>query len=321
LRLTTGRLRDQWHGMSRTGRAALLYNHVEEPMVAMHAADMARRGLRNGDVAWLTSRRGRIALRVAASTEMYPGQLFVPMHFGARHLSHAGVNELTLAAFDPHSKQPELKHAAVQVEKAELPWQLFAVRLAPQGDAERALDWLDRLQPQLSRFSYAFAGLLGRDTPALALRIAHHEPMPQSWLGAIDAELEMPAEMCMSYNDPRRHVAKQVLIANAKVTGFRLCGDLAAGDWLREHLLEERPIDALRRWMLGPYTEPPVATGARSRGRIVCTCHDVATGEIETRIEAGASLDDLRAALKCGTNCGSCLPELKRMLAVVREVA
>ncbi|MGH8666445.1 MAG: molybdopterin dinucleotide binding domain-containing protein, partial [Burkholderiales bacterium] len=319
LRLSTGRLRDQWHGMSRTGRAARLFGHAPQPVASMHADDMARRGLRSGDLAWLSSRRGRVLLEVEASTEMYSGQVFVPMHFGARHLSHAGINELTLAAFDPFSKQPELKHAAIQVDKAVLPWNLLAVRAAAPGDAEQTLVWHDRLQPLLAGFAYAYAGLLGHDRSAVALRVAHDQPIAPQRIAQIDACLDLSAEACASYTDARRNIAKQALVVDGRLHGFRLCGDLAAADWLRETLLDSRPAGVLRRWMLGPFESPPVGAQARRRGRIVCNCLDVSQAEIEAKLDAGASVEDIQSALRCGTSCGSCLPELRRMARLATQ--
>ena len=313
LRLTTGRLRDQWHGMSRTGRAARLFSHAEEPVAAMHADDMGRRGLRSGDFAWVRGRRGRVALRAEASAQMYPGQVFVPMHFGARHLSHAGINELTIGALDPFSKQPELKHAAVQIERATLPFGLVALRSTAAGDPEQALAWLDRVQPLLASYAYGYVGLVGCDRPAVALRIAHDAPIAPARLAKIDACLDLAPELCLVYSDARREVAKQALLAEGKLLGFRLYGELGAAEWLRALLLAAQPVDALRRWMLGPFTAPPAGMEAPSPGRIVCSCFGVAEPDIRSRIEAGASVDAIRAQLRCGSACGSCLPEIKRM--------
>jgi assimilatory nitrate reductase catalytic subunit len=321
LRLTTGRLRDQWHGMSRTGRVARLFSHAEEPVVAMHADDMARRGLHSGDLAWVRSRRGRVPLRVEASADIFPGQAFAPMHFGARHLSHAGINELTLAAFDRFSKQPELKHAAVQIERATLPWGLVALRAAPGGDSEQVLAWLDRVQPLLAGFSYAYAGLIGQDRPAVVLRIAHEQPIAPARIAQIDACLDLPAEICLSYSDARRDVAKQALLTDGRLLGFRLYGDLSAADWLRALLLAQEPVESLRRWMLGPFTSPPAGTHGRPAGRIVCNCFGVSESEIRAQVEAGAGIERIQAELRCGTSCGSCLPEIKRMARSARQAA
>ena len=315
LHLNSGRLRDQWHGMSRTGKAARLFNHAGEACLSMHADDMARRGLADGDLARVRSRRGEIVVRVAASPEMRPGQTFLPMHFGRRHLSNAGVNELMAPAVDPYSRQPEMKHAAVQVEKASLPFQALAMRTAV-GEAyaqERALAWLTRLQPLLARFDYASLALAGRDQPAVVLRIAHGESLPAEWDAEIDALLDLPAAECLAYRDARRNIDKKALIVEGKLAGLRLTGETAAGDWLRETMVEGMPADELRRWIFAPLAAPPVATTAR--GRIVCNCLNVAEADIVSAIAGGATLELLQAGLKCGTSCGSCVPEIKRMLA------
>ncbi len=117
LALTTGRLRDQWHGMSRTGQVARLFSHVEEPLLAMDAADLARRGLAPGDLAEVSSRRGGFVVRVEAGDSVRIGQAFMPMHWGTQFMRGGGVNALTSPAIDPYSKQPELKAAAIEVKR------------------------------------------------------------------------------------------------------------------------------------------------------------------------------------------------------------
>ena len=321
LHLNSGRLRDQWHGMSRTGKAAQLFNHSDEACLAMHADDMARRGLADGDLARVRSRRGEIVVRVAASAEMRPGQTFLPMHFGRRHLSHAGVNELMPPAFDPYSKQPELKHAAVQVEKATLPFQALVMRTAiGDGEPQEAvLRWLERLQPLLGRYAYASLALAGRDQPAVVLRIAHHEALPAAWLAEIDTLLDLPDAQCLAYRDARRNIDKKALIADGKLAGLRLTGEIAAGNWLRETMIEGTPADELRRWIFAPLSAPPAA--AKTRGKVVCNCLNVAEQDIVTAIGAGATFESLQTSLKCGTSCGSCVPELKRMVAAGAKAA
>lgn len=317
LRMTTGRLRDQWHGMSRTGRTARAYGHVPEPMLSMHPDDMERRELRPGTFARIRSRRGQIVLRVESSSDLQRGQVFVPMHYGASHLSHAGVNVLCLSAFDPYSKQPELKHAAVQVEKCVLPWEVVAVRRAPQADEGRedALRWLEALRPLLRDFDYAHVSLKGRRHAAATLRIAHREPLTEAQMAGIDAALELSSERCSLYEDGRRGISKLAWVEGDSLIGFRLAGEVSATDWLADVLTEDKPAAALRRWMLGPFSTPPLATAMPAAGRIVCNCHGVAETQILGCIGRGADMERLQQELRCGTNCGSCLPELRRMLS------
>ncbi|MCK7502313.1 MAG: hypothetical protein MZW92_79920 [Comamonadaceae bacterium] len=158
------------------------------------------------------------------------GQSFLPMHWGRRYLNSAGANELTLAALDPHSKQPELKHAAIQVEKVALPWQVLALRMARGADAEgRALTWLDALQPLLARFRYASLGLAGREEPLLVLRAAHDEPIPKAgWIRSTPWSICRTGNAC-PMRDTRRSISKRALIEDDRLTELRLTGETGPG--------------------------------------------------------------------------------------------
>jgi assimilatory nitrate reductase catalytic subunit len=309
LHLNTGRLRDQWHGMSRTGRVARLFSHIEEPTLEMSDDDMKRRQLNDGDVVRVTSRRGSAVIRVAASDEIRAGQLFFPMHWGAQYMNSRGANALTLGNFDPISKQPELKHSAVRVEKLSLPWQLVAMRMTGEATAE----WLARIQPLLGEFAYATLGLFGRDQPAVILRAASAAPIADDLAARIDRLLEFDDRASLIYADARRGISKRVMIEEGRVTAVRLTGETAARDWLKDMMARGAPAEAIRPWVLAPVSEPPV--GSRNRGNIVCNCLDVAADEIKGEIALGADFTALQAKLKCGTECGSCIPEIKRLAA------
>ncbi|MFN6961715.1 MAG: molybdopterin-dependent oxidoreductase, partial [Rhodocyclaceae bacterium] len=314
-RLITGRLRDQWHGMSRTGRVPRLYCHAPEPCIELHPTDLQHRGWREGQLMRVTSRRGEIVLPVAASDAVRPGQAFIAMHWGARSLSHDGVNALALSACDPMSKQPELKHAAVRIEPAELPWRMTVLRspgLAEDAE-ETLLVWRARLADRLGDFTHAVLTLDGRERPLLVLRVATAEPPPSKHIERIARLIDMPADACIAYHDPARNIAKRALIEADRLTGVLLAGEDLAGLWLRAAMKAGTPVDTLRRWLFAPSARPPVATLAPRR--VVCNCLDVGEDEIQHEIAAGADLIALKEKLKCGSSCGSCLPEIKRMLA------
>src|SRR5690606_18420547 len=105
LHLITGRLRDQWHGMSRTGTVAQLFNHAEEPVISMNEQDMQRRSIRHGDLVKVSNKRGSLILRVQESDEVQPAQTFIPMHWSSQFMNGLGVNALMPPAFDKTSKQ------------------------------------------------------------------------------------------------------------------------------------------------------------------------------------------------------------------------
>ncbi len=313
LHFSNGRLRDQWHGMSRTGKLAQLFNHGEEARLAMNAGDMARRKLADGDFVEVKSRRGAIVLRVAASAEMRAGQTYLPMHWGKRYLSHAGANALTHATLDPRSKQPELNHAAIQVKKAALPWRALVLRgTAGQDDpAGQALNWLESLQARLGAARYASLSLAGRELPIVVLDLAHDVPPPDAFLEDIDALLGLDGETCLSYSDARRGVTKKALIADGVLAGVRLTGETLAGGWLKEAMIALRPADELRRWLFAPLALPPASTPRR--GRVICNCLNIAEGEIAAALGTTSGLDEVQSKLRGDTSCGSCWPEIRRM--------
>jgi assimilatory nitrate reductase catalytic subunit len=317
LSFNTGRLRDQWHGMSRTGTVARLFNHAEEPCLSIHDEDMKARALADGELVKIKSRRGEVIVRARAFSEVPPGQVFLPMHWGSHFLSGEGCNALTLPIFDPVSRQPELKHAAVQVEKADLPWTLVALSRA--GPAE-APGLLERARTLMGDFDYASLGLCGRDDPVVVLRTAAKAPVSEETIAAIDAIFQLDDDSrIIVYLDKKRSISKRIRIENGTVRAARLAGETAAAEWLKTLIAEAVEATPLRPWLLAPAASAPAAPA--SRGRVVCACLNVSERDIVTGIEAGADLARLRRDLKCGTECGSCVPELKRMLAAAPAVA
>jgi assimilatory nitrate reductase catalytic subunit len=319
LHLNTGRLRDQWHGMSRTGLAARLYNHIETPVASCHPDDLQRRGIAPGDLVRLTSRRGEIMLPAVADPAQKPGHVFVPMHWGRRRLSSAGANELTVAALDPHSKQPEFKHAAIRIERADLPWRGVVLRRAV--DPEQALRWSRDLASLLAEFSYAALALAGRDTTVLSLQLAATVLPETDLLARIITIVGLDGERAMNFADARRGVAKRALVEDDLLTGLALFGEVAAGDWLKEAMLADQAIEPLRPWLFLPAASPQ-ANLVRHRGRVVCNCKNVAEFDILDAIKAGAATREaVQERTGCGTGCGACLPELDKMLLALRRAA
>jgi assimilatory nitrate reductase catalytic subunit len=319
LHLNTGRLRDQWHGMSRTGLAARLYNHAELATAACHPDDLARRGIAPGELVRLVSRRGAVVLPVAADPGQKPGHVFVPMHWGRRRLSSAGANELTQAALDPHSKQPEFKHAAIRLERAGLPWRGLLLRRA--ADGEQALAWSQALAPLLGEFGYAALSLAGRERPVLSLQLAAVTAPEPALLTRLCALAALEGDGVLDYADARRAITKRALVADGVLEGIAFFGETAAAGWLRDALLAGQPVAPLRRWLFLPASAPPADLVSR-RGRIVCNCQDVAETEIAAALAAGdRDLDALQRRLKCGTGCGACVPELNRMIDALTQAA
>ena len=339
--LTTGRLRDQWHGMSRTGTLGRLFGHVAEPSVQMNANDMARRLLKDGDLVHVTSRRGSIVLPLQASPEVAVSQAFIAMHWGSEYLSGmssigeplAGINAITTSAYCPISKQPELKHTAVKVLKAELPWTLLGMAWLPAGQSLQARELL---KPLMKAFPFTSCVPFANDTPlagpgaareGVLFRAAAHVTPPDELLMQIEKILGLSGHDILHYADKKRgqrRTAKLTRIGDhAELTGFLLAGDTSAEAWIKTVLEGELPAQTYGRLLLSPGATAPVAVTAR--GKLVCSCLNVTDASITAHLATTKGNDperlaSLQAALQCGINCGSCVPELKRMVRTVRPV-
>ena len=316
LTLITGRLRDQWHGMSRTGTAAQLFGHVGEAVLSLHPQELDQHDLKPGDLVSLKSRRGEVIVPVSSDDNVRPGQAFLPMHWGDRFLK-GGVNSLTLPAFDPLSKQPELKHSGVRLEPVQLPWRLFALI---EGDVQQHFE---TLRPLCEAFSYASLSLTGRERPALLIRAASATAPDPQWLRDIDQHLGLQEGPVLAYDDPQRSIGKRVRIDHGRITAIRLAGETLAQHWLLNLWREGRADEQLRRWLLAPLIAPPGQAGASAAGdKTLCNCKNVSQSAVCAGIARGLDLPGLKQELGCGTQCGSCVPEIKRLLvATARPVA
>ncbi|WP_312246591.1 nitrate reductase [Stutzerimonas nitrititolerans] len=313
LTLNTGRLRDHWHGMSRTGTAACLFGHVEQALLSMNAKDMRQRHLLDDQLVKVRSRRGELLLPVREDDSLRPGEVFIPMHWGDRFLRGLGVNQLTLPAFDPISKQPELKHAGVEVEKIELPWQFFAL---VEGSVQKRFQ---ALRPLFEGFAYASFSLAGRDRAALVIRAADSEAPGTDLLAQFHRLLRLDEGPVLVYEDPRYSVDKRVRIEDDRIVALSLSGETAARHWLKQLWHDGKVDPALRRWLLAPLSAPP--GGEMRAGKTLCNCMNVSQNAVCAGIERGLDLDGLKRELGCGTSCGSCLPEIRRLLAKQPTVA
>ena len=326
--LITGRLRDQWHGMSRSGTVESLWAHASEPVAQMAREDMDRLGLAPGELAYLTSRRGTVLAPVQPDEGLRSGQVFMAMHWGDEVLGGAsstgkrlaGVNALTTAARCPQSLQPELKHAAIKVLKAELPWGVWAQAWLPLAQVHLARQTLEGL---MAAFPFASCTLFGRPETGvgLQLRAAAHQAVDTALLERIAQILGVHAPGALHYQDARRGQWRRALLQGDGSTqvlqGMVLAGDVRAQAWIAPLLQERQNAQPLRRALLQPGAQPPVQVA--SRGATVCSCVGVAENTITDALQrctgdAAQRLQQLKDGLGCGTQCGSCVPQLQRMV-------
>ncbi len=290
-RLNTGRYRDQWHTMTRTGLSARLARHRSESLVEVHPADADAAGIVDGGLARVATPRGTTVLRARVTDAQAKGTIFAPMHWTDLFASGGRTNRLTAPACDPVSGQPGFKDCAASIEAVHPEWRAFLVS-AQDPEAADCLYWAKARQAK--GWLVEMAG------------------MGQPPLDAI-----LPEGQRLEAQDMRRGMTR---IAVLDGTGQLLAamfvtrtGDLPPRDWIAAQLGDAnlRPAELLAGRPAAARPDP---------GAQVCVCFDVGINTILAAIaqQRLTSVEAIGRALNAGTNCGSCRPQLGQIL---REAA
>ncbi len=293
LRLNTGRIRDQWHTMTRTGLSPRLGAHLPEPYVEIHPDDALKYGIVHDGFARLTTDYGQCILKVVVSERQQRGMLFAPIHWNAGNASHARVGALVASHTDPFSGQPESKATPVVIAPYEYVFRGFV--LSRKELALPQNPWWARATIE-GGFGYLFA-----DNGDL--------PHWTSWLQAHGAE------DIAEYSDAGGGIYRAATFAGERLETCVFVGPgHDAGDWnvVKAMFAADALSDDQRRWLLSGRA----IEGGANAGPIVCACFGVGRNTICDAIAAGARTPAaIGAQLKAGTNCGSCIPEMKRLIA------
>ncbi len=288
-RLNTGRIRDQWHTMTRTAKSPRLNQHLAEPFAQLHPADAAGLGLGPADLVQLSNPLGRVLLRVLITDATAQGQVFVPMHWTAENASAARIDVLVPGVVDPVSGQPASKSAAVSVQPFAAKWYGFAV--SASGVYPRADYWAR-----------------ARTTGGWRMELAGLET-PEDWVTYARQLFGLPDATAATVIDAKRGLAR---------VAFHARGQLIAALFVGPD-----PIAIARDHLAGRIGQPDamVLAGRPSAdkpdpGATVCACLNVGVNTIRAAIEQRRALtvDGLGAALGAGTSCGSCRPELAGLI-------
>ncbi|MHB1204568.1 MAG: molybdopterin-dependent oxidoreductase [Rhodospirillaceae bacterium] len=302
LKLNTGRLRDQWHTMTRTGRVPHLMLHAGAPAVAVHPRDAAARGLAAGGLARVESAHGAAVVPVQITDDQRAGEVFLPMHWTDQFSSAGAVGRLVHALADPISGQPDLKGSWVNVTAVAALWTGALLRCSAEAPAlGDAVFWCKA--PVASGFAFTLSGWTALPT------VIHAEAVLRGLLG-IPADAEL-----LSYSDPKKSVFRYAGLRDGRLEaclflaphGAALPPDTAIAGALGR---EMKAMDALA---LLAATAPAPSAEAKD---IVCACFAVSRDRIVAAVREGrfTSAVEIGQALKAGTNCGSCIPELKTLL-------
>ncbi|GFE48865.1 nitrate reductase [Roseobacter cerasinus] len=297
-RLNTGRIRDQWHTMTRTALSPRLSAHLAEPFVDIHPADAAEIGVAAADLVRLASPQGSAILRARLTEAQTPGQLFAPMHWTADYAPTGRIDAVVAGATDPVSGQPESKAAVVSAARFEAVWYGFAVSAT-------------EFKPEASYWARARTPAGWRAELACTAPVADWEAEARRMFG-------LPSASAMVVEDVARGTARLAF--------------LEAGRLVAALFVSPRPVAVMRDYLAGQIDQPgtDILTGLTPADRpdpgpVICACLDVGVNTILSAIETQGllSVDQIGAALGAGTNCGSCRPELAALLAarVVREAA
>ena len=299
LSLNTGRIRDQWHTMTRTGKSAKLAGHIPEPYIDLHPQDALLAGVRDGELARLSTRWGSLVARLKTTDTVNRGSAFVPIHWNAQHSSDARVGAVVNPVVDPVSGEPEFKHTPARVEPFGVDWHGFIFSRVPL-----TVDAITLLDARAGRPVHPLRAGRARRRGGLA-------GLGRKLLGVDD-----PGADWLEYSDASAGLYRAVLIENERVQSCIFVSpraDLPARAWLAGLFAKKKLAEADRvSLMLGE----PVG-GVVDAGPTVCSCFGVGRNTIAEAIRKHGlkTPGEVTARLKAGGNCGSCVPEIRSLIA------
>ncbi|MCZ7861971.1 nitrate reductase [Agrobacterium salinitolerans] len=296
LTLNTGRVRDQWHTMTRTGKSGRLTAHIAEPFAELHPRDAQALGIKSADLVELESPHGTVLLRALVSERQARGSVFVPMHWNDQFASKARIDVVVAPVTDPHSGQPASKNVGVRASRYEAKAYGFAIsRTRP--DVPDCAYWAIAKADGGYRMELAFAEV-PRDWTLWARRVF-----------GIEARAEP-----LGYSD--------------RQTGDLRLAFFDGNTLLAALFIAEEPVAVARNWAISQLTERHEdlrmrfalvagrpGAGRADPGATVCSCFNVGVNQITSAIRNGClSVEAIGKALNAGTNCGSCRAEIRGII-------
>lgn len=297
--LNTGRVRDHWHTLTRTGKSPRLSQHINEPYVEINPVDAARLQITDGRLARVKSRWGSVVVRSRINISQRQGSVFIPIHWNDQFASQARIGSVVNPVTDPVSGQPELKHTPVSISLVNVAWEGFLVTRKPLEKLPGTYWVYHRGE---SYWHYELAG----------------NEIPGNWQAWARKLMNCPNELSdwIEYSDIGMCCYRAADIRDGKLENCifiaRDQSQLSGRNWLQS-LFKEKSLDKIQRASLlaGKSTDK-----TRDTGPVVCSCFSVGRNTILKTI-AEKNLTDIAAigsCLKAGTNCGSCIPELRQLL-------
>ena len=296
--LNTGRVRDQWHTMTRTGKSPRLAEHSPEPYAEMHPKDVRTFNLTEGALAQVSSELGSMVVRVCVSEAQQVGSIFIPIHWNKQFSMKGRVDVLVPSVTDPISGQPEFKYTPVAVEAYEPIWHGFLLSRREINFSDVSY-WVKARGENFSRYELA-GEQSAADWPAWA----------RSFLCASENDVDW-----VEYLDESVGRYRGVRLVDGRLESCIFIApthDLPARNWLASLFAKDALSDEDRISLL---TGKPPST-EKDQGKVVCACFGVGENTIVDSIQSHklTTAAEIGKCLKAGTNCGSCVPELKALL-------
>ena len=296
--LNTGRVRDHWHTMTRTGKSPRLSTHISEIFLQIHPQDAEQYGVEDGELVRVSSRWGEAVGRSQITQDVMPKMVFMPMHWSDQFASMARVGSMINPDVDPFSGQPEFKHTPVKVHACKPAWYGFVL-------SRRRIDMKSQSYWNLNKgFGLWRYEIAGDETPenwaehARELLCAHQQDV--SW---------------MEYFDPANKHYRAARLEGEQLESCIFIGPdhhLPSRDWLMALFDKESLTEQERAYLL---SGRPGDT-SEDAGATVCSCFAVGKNTLLKLIEKESitTVEAIGDACQAGTNCGSCIPELKDLL-------
>ena len=289
--LNTGRNRDQWHTMTRTGKSRRLGAHLAEPYLEIHPEDAAGINAAHGDLVEVRNTLGSTILRALVTDRVTQGALFAPMHWTRQTARNGTINSVIAPATDPHSGQPALKRGAVSVSVFNARWYGFLTCIN-QPTADTAYAAIARTQTGWQ------VELASRDLPA-------------DWVAQARAVAQLPDAEASVFEDSTSGAVRVALceggVVQAVFYAARQPVILSRAAAIAHIGTTATPLEALAGRMGQDQPDP---------GTVICACFNVGQNTLLAAIAEGAqSVQTLGEVTCAGTNCGSCKPELARLVA------
>lgn len=291
LRLNTGRVRDQWHTMTRTGKSPKLGAHLAEPFVEIHPDDAQANGIAPATLVAVSSPQGRGIFRALLTDRVQPGQVFAPMHWTRQNSANSHTNTLVAAVIDQISGQPASKGSMVAMQPFAANWYGFVASQTP-------------IQPTADYCAIA------RSTTGWTAELAG-TATPDDWTVFLASLTGQGADAASAYVDAKTGQTRIALTHDGVITALLFVG--------REPVaLQRRTVTQTigqSQPSIGALAGRPAGSGP-DEGAILCSCFSVGVNTIQQAIAGGAnSLAEIGARTCAGTNCGSCRPEITALLA------